>query len=770
MATRGAEKSRRWADRLAPLDRSLILATLVFGGALSIWYLLDTDGYGGLARSVVLGVSGLVLGAGPWARRVWPRRLWIGIPFAGLLMFASVFDEHIEWRAGAFEYSDLVFLSTYGLIICWLMVLGRIADGQGGRSVRLDTAAAYTGAVLAVWTGLLAPLSATEDLGSGILWVAYPPLDVVMLALAVHLAIRLRRLPPALGWFIAGVSVWLITDTAYAVVELRGSEAWDIPVFEVGYLFAHICLAVALAHPRVGEIAAAVHHGHRPARASRDAVLILFAAVPAVLAVAVPPVGLGDRVMRTTLMTILLALLFMRLCQTMTALTAAESDSRYRAGHDVLTGLTNRAAMQEAIDRLLRATASGDAGIVLAFLDCDDFKRINGTWGYQAGDSLLQDLASRLVEAAGPGAVVARQGGDEFVVACQIADEASAARRIARLAGVFDAPMRILPARTHQASGSIGAAVVRSGELCSTDELLRRADAAMCLAKRRGKGSSVFFGPELDEEMHLRAEIGDRLGDAIARESFTIVLQPVMGGPGYGTLLGWEALARWLDPDLGQISPELFISVAEDLGLVDALGESVLRRVCAHLSALRRADPDCPLAAAVNVSPSQLRGTQFVDLVRSVLAEEGLPGGVLHLEVTETVFVDPESTAVDVLADVRALGVQICVDDFGTGYASLATLMRLPVDCVKIDRSLVTRIATDDAARQQLAAVLALVRSLGIDDIVVEGIETPEQAAVVAELGCPSVQGWLYGQPAALHSPERAMLKPAPLVAAPRTH
>lgn len=723
-----------------------------------------------MAHSVTMGVTALITTVGPVVVGARPRRLWAPIPVVGLLMFASVFDDQIDWRVGTFEYSDVVFLSAYAILICWLMMLSRVADGQSGRYVRLDTSAACVGAVLAVWVGLLAPLSTADGLATGIVWAAYPPLDVIMLALGAHLAFRLGRMPAALGWLMATVAFWLVTDTAYAVIELRANEAWDIPVLEVGYLFAHVCLAIAVAHPRIGELTPRVHLEHQPARASRYPVLILLSAIPAVASVAVPTLGLSDRLVRAGLIAVLLALLFVRLRQTMTALTEAESISRHRAGHDALTGLTNRSAMQGAIDRLLQQTADGGTGVVLAFIDCDDFKRINDTWGHQAGDWLLQDLASRLTEAAGPGAVVARQGGDEFVVAAQIADDAAAARRVDRLTEVFSTPMRILPERTHQASGSIGAAVVHSGEVCSTDEALRRADAAMYLAKRRGKGSSVFFGPELDADMHLRAEVGARLGDAIAQETFTIVLQSVMGGPGYGRLLGWEALARWHDPDLGEIKPEVFVSVAEDLGLVDALGESVLRRVCAHLADLRRADPECRLAAAVNVSPSQLRSTQFVDLMRRVLSETGLPGDVLHLEVTETLFVDPQSTAVDVLAEVRALGVKVCVDDFGTGYASLATLMRLPVDCVKIDRSLVADIATDDGARQQLAAVMALVRSLGVHDIVAEGVETPEQAQILGELGCPSVQGWFYGRPVALDSPDRAAAGELALYDAAPTH
>lgn len=226
-------------------------------------------------------------------------------------------------------------------------------------------------------------------------------------------------------------------------------------------------------------------------------------------------------------------------------------------------------------------------------------------------------------------------------------------------------------------------------------------------------------------------------------------LQPIRGGAGYGQTLAWEALARWHEPELGTVSPELFIGVAEELGLIGELGELVLRRACADLARIRRECPEAgDVAVSVNVSPAQLLDPGFGETVRRSAHEAGLPLDALWLEVTETMLVDTGPDVVGAISDLRREGVLFLIDDFGTGYASLSTLLRLPVDDVKLDRSLVARLGEEAAATRQLAAVIALVRSLGIENILAEGVETADQATILQHLGCPLAQGWHFGRPA----------------------
>ena len=266
---------------------------------------------------------------------------------------------------------------------------------------------------------------------------------------------------------------------------------------------------------------------------------------------------------------------------------------------------------------------------------------------------------------------------------------------------------------------------------------------------------SRFYGFDTHEPSieiaRARAETGDRLGQVIADDPCDTVLQPIRVGPGYEHTRGWEALARWHDPVLGDVPPHEFVPVAEQLGLIGALGELVLRRACADVAALRHETSAPHPTLHVNVSPSQLRLDGFAELVRKILDDSGLPAGCLHVEITETLFLDPGPEIRAVLDDLHDAGALVCIDDFGTGYASIATLLTLPVDGVKIDRALITDLGVDPSATRRVAAVLGLIRSLGIEHIVAEGVETPEQETELLHLGCPAVQGWRYGHPTPAH-------------------
>ncbi|WP_284305830.1 putative bifunctional diguanylate cyclase/phosphodiesterase [Mobilicoccus caccae] len=397
-------------------------------------------------------------------------------------------------------------------------------------------------------------------------------------------------------------------------------------------------------------------------------------------------------------------------------------------------------------DRLIRDAVTGRFTVVL-FLDCNDFKRVNDTWGHHAGDTVLRDIATRLPAVLHPREIVARHGGDEFVVVSSTEDTAGAVSLAERVRSAFDAPLRIIPGRVHAMTPAMGLALAGPDDRCTTEELLGRADAAMYESKQRGCGGHVVFDDALALRLRTRAEVGDRLEQVTCTDPFDIVLQPIMGGPEHRTLIGREALARWRDPQLGDVPPDVFVPVAEQLGLITTLGEAVLRRACREAAGLRATGEEDEVDLFVNVSPAQLRDPGFAGVVRDALATTGLPPARLRLEVTETELVDEGPATAETLEALREAGIRLCVDDFGTGYASLATLLRLPVDCVKLDRSLVAGLGESEAAERQLAAVMSLVRSLGIEDIVAEGVETEQQAIALLELGCPLAQGWFYGRP-----------------------
>ncbi|WP_052466051.1 putative bifunctional diguanylate cyclase/phosphodiesterase [Mobilicoccus massiliensis] len=536
----------------------------------------------------------------------------------------------------------------------------------------------------------------------------------------------------------AGLAVWSVAFT-----QVAGSTAVAFPLVLLAYLATTVGLTLAVVQPTIAGFSRSATE-HRP---GRPTALVLCTISPAILATAVPVRDTLDTAVRAALVTGLLVLLFARLTRTMSALTRAEADSRYRATHDALTGLINRAALLDMLERRLRRDAAAERATAVLFLDCDDFKRVNDTWGHHAGNTLLCQIADLLPAHLGPGAVLARHGGDEFVVVAPVTGREGSAALAERIRRFFDTPLRILPDRVHAVTPSIGVVMAEPGETVTTEELLGRADVAMYEAKTTGRGRCIEFGPRLAERARLRAAVVDRLEAAIRDEEFTLELQPIKGGLDHITMIGWESLARWHDPELGDIAPDVFIPLAEQLGLIGRLGEVVLRRACRELAELSAVYPDEPLTMSVNVSPAQLMRPDFATTVFRAQAEAGIPRDRLWLELTETMLVDGSPAVLEVIGDLRAAGVCVAIDDFGSGYASLATLLRLPVDCVKLDRSLVEGVGVDENATRHVGALLAFVDSLGIANVVAEGVETAQQAEALRRLGCPLVQGWYFGRP-----------------------
>ncbi|GAB49699.1 hypothetical protein MOPEL_132_00660 [Mobilicoccus pelagius NBRC 104925] len=692
-------------------------------------------------------VASLTMVTVPLARGARPRSVWLVEALSGLCLIlvavVAVCRLTPAWM-GPVSLLDVLYVGSYLALITWLALVARELGGGSRRGAFVDAVTVSVGMGLTQWCIVLAPALGGTELRESIVRAVYPALDVLLVALVVHLRLRLRRPVVAVRWLFAGLTMQLLVDTAYAYVGV--SIVSEAPRLAVGYLFSYLFLALASSHPSVVEITIPPLVSGPPRRTGRPTAVVFVAILPVILCTMSPASGTADLAVRTLLVTVLLGLLFHRLTTMMTALTLAEEESHHRATHDFLTGLTNRAALVEGLASRTRADARRGTTTAVVFLDCDDFKRVNDTWGHHAGNTLLRDIARRVPEVLGPDDVFARNGGDEFVVVSSVADEAEARALADRVRRVFDTPLRILPGRVHSVTPSMGVALCPPGATRGAEDLLHRADAAMYEAKQRGRGRVVLFDDDLEERTHTEQAVGDRLGRVIDDDPFDVAFQPIFSRPVGGRLVGWEALARWHDEELGEVRPDVFVEVAEQLGLVSVLGGSVLRRACATLAELRRLLGDDHLSVSVNVSPTHLLDPTLRDLVEDAVESAGLPRSALRLEVTETTLVDSGPQVRALLGGLRGSGVRIVLDDFGTGYASLATLRRLSIDGVKVDRSLVASLGSDPQARDQLGAVLALIRSLGVHDIVAEGVETEEEARVLDELGAPAVQGWLYGR------------------------
>ncbi|MDO5627732.1 MAG: EAL domain-containing protein [Mobilicoccus sp.] len=698
-----------------------------------------------------LGVGGLFLVAaalGPWLLGLRVAWLWTW-PTAAmcclLLPHAGV-GAHTPGPVGYLELGDALTFLAYVLFAIWLGLLAYSRDARRQKTVFLDVLAGTTAMVLAVWSLIAVPLQGAHRMDE-LVWVLYPGLASLVLAMAVLLALRMRHLSAPVGWFIAGFALITILELSRAMgLAPAGVEDRWVVAFLTVQLAAYLALAASLGHPVVAGMAR-LRPAPGPRTTHRGSALVVFTLWPGLASTVVPTLDTADLVFRLVLFSIILVLLFLRTARTMADLGAAEAEASRRATHDALTGLPDRMALRTRLQQRLREDNELGRATAVLFLDCDDFKHVNDTWGHDAGDALLIDVAERLSSVLGEKDTAARLGGDEFVVVASVSGGQEAMALASRVRALFETPLRTLPGRTHAVTPSVGVAVVDAGESATPGGLLRDADVAMYQAKRAGRGRVVMFDDDLARQTRLRASVGDTLQAALEAHQIDVEMQPIMGGEGYRSCVGFEVLARWEDADLGRVPPDVFVPVAEQLNLIGELGDLVLRRACRILADLHASGSD-HLSISVNVSPVQLAQPDFVQRVLAEVAAAGLPRGAVWLEISESAVARSSREVEIALRDLRAAGVLICVDDFGTGYASLSGLLRHPVDCVKLDTTLVAGLGDEPVPARQVSAILHLLHSLGIASVIAEGVETATQSEALRALGCPMVQGWFHGPPA----------------------
>src|SRR3954470_14998967 len=424
----------------------------------------------------------------------------------------------------------------------------------------------------------------------------------------------------------------------------------------------------------------------------------------------------------------------------LTQMRQSEVELDRLARQDALTGLANRQALRRALDDALVSAVRRKHRCSMFLLDLDRFKAVNDTLGHPAGDTLLRLVALRLKEVIGTAGQVGRLGGDEFEVVLPTTSSKDELSKLAQ--GIIDSLSR--PYTINGTAVSIGASVgivTSDYDDRTADDLMRDADLALYAAKAAGKGCFRFFEPEMHDAARQRQLMESDLRVALENSQFRLLYQPCVDASSEA-VTGFEALIRWEHPERGPISPVEFIPLAEEIGLINEIGEWVLRTACAEAAGWPEG-----ISVAVNLSPVQFKSHALPTLVRMILSDTRLPAKRLELEITEGVFLSNDDHVHEMIAKLKAIGVKLALDDFGTGYSSLSYLQRVPFDKIKIDRSFVT--GASDLQGRNAALIRAMV-GLASDlkmQTTAEGVETPEELQLVRDLGCSLVQGYIFGKP-----------------------
>ncbi|MFP6578485.1 MAG: EAL domain-containing protein [Myxococcota bacterium] len=422
--------------------------------------------------------------------------------------------------------------------------------------------------------------------------------------------------------------------------------------------------------------------------------------------------------------------------------------ARYRAHwsatHDALTELPNRSYFQRSLQRRIEASARSERPFAVLFLDLDGFKSINDTLGHPVGDELLVQVAKRLSGGLRRGDVLARQGGDEFIVLIQGVDgEAQRFSEVAEgLLSSLSMPF-VLEGSEYRVTTSIGVALYPR-DATEPACLIRNADTALYQAKNRGRNNYQYYDESMNRRVREKLELDQDLRGAVDRGELVLYYQPKVEAVS-GRIVGCEALVRWKNPERGIINPGDFISLAEETGLIIPIGDWVLRTACAKAREWQLRGYD-DFKVAVNISPQQIQPHVLRDSIVSTLWTTGLPASSLELEITESGLMQNESVAVSVLSEIKQIGVGVSLDDFGTGYSSLSYLKRFPVDTVKIDRSFVTDMVFDRDDAAIVSAILSIAKKLELE-VVAEGVETAQQRDLLTVGGCDQLQGYYFSPP-----------------------
>ncbi len=767
------------APRLAALWRQPGVRTaapfLAASGAISVVALqADTPVLRAIVHDLVGVAAGGAIIAGVRWHRPRPRRWWL-LFAAGVLSFAAgtiVYNaQALIGRLPVLSGGDVLYFAAAPMMALGLVgfATGRTRTLRSAQVLVVDSLALFVAAFTLLWFFRLDAQVAYIGVPGVVraLTVATPTLDVAMLALLTRLVLTVGFRLTATRLVTLGVLAGFGGDLLW-----HGPPTVGVTTLRMAsYLAMFAFVGAAALHPSMRELGELRTVEEAGFRLRRLVMLLTAAAVPPVV-VFTHGAALAQRA-NTIIFGVAVAIIPLLVIQRITAVTAAaqrvvldrvraheralregerlEQRLHHQAFHDALTGLPNRALFRDRLAQALRRAQHTGEGIVVLVIDLDDFKSINDSLGPASGDRLLIEVARRLRMLLREVDTSARLGDDEFAILHEDADCAEAGERLAeRVLGALGKPA-LLEGRAVPLATSVGVVHVAAGD-CDADAILRDADVAMYAAKAAGKGRHTLFEPSMREAVRERMELkSDLLRIAVGDRQLEVCYQPIVDLR-TRAIFGFEALLRWHHPTRGMVDTSKLIAIAEETGAIVPIGRWVLDQACRE--ARRWLDRyEMSLPVAVNVSARQLDSPELLADVQAALHASRLPARCLVLEITETEVMQEIDHAIEVLRALKALGVRVAIDDFGSGYSSFSQLERLPVDMIKVDRDFassqrqarVPTLVERSTHATLIESVLDIARKLELITVV-EGIETAEQLQELEQLGCPLGQGYLFSR------------------------
>jgi diguanylate cyclase (GGDEF)-like protein len=762
--------------RSAPSRDFSSLAFVLGGVAATALYATGISPSAAAASFTVVGLGSVVaLFAGPRWHRAEPRRPWQLLASASVvfLIGALLRPWAVEQSGPSSLLADAFTVPGYLLMILALAGMLR-ARGAVERQAIIDGLIVCVGAALLSILLLAIPAASIAQRPAMVSALAglYPLFDVALLMLVVNLAFTTAARRPSFMMLVGAVVLLLAGDLAYAIIGVSGHLTGS-PLLNLPFLLAYTMIGATALHPSMVELA---RSATLPVQAWSWPRLLMIGsalAVPFVLTAVGPHRSMATRLVLIAGGATMVALLLVRAVSAVQDYAAAQRRYEHQATHDPLTGLPNRLMLSATVQRMLATNERGSgedeppapqpAGerlLWVFFLDLDGFKLVNDSWGHDAGDQLIIEVARRLRDTVPAPATVARVGGDEFIVV-HLGSRPEATQLVDKIMGCLAEPLQVFSvevvitasvgiagAPIEASAGGDGAAapsvLALETAAVTAESLMRDADTAMYQAKSEGRGKWLIFDASMHERVRERVEIEVALRHALAQGQLHLAYQPIVE-LSTGRLLAAEALLRWDHPIRGSVPPAAFIPIAEDTGLVSAIGRWVMHEALRQLSAWRTVGAVTgDFWISINVSPRQLRDATLPGAVAEALVRYAVPATAVVLEITESVMVDASTVTERVMSDLRKLGVRIVVDDFGTGFSALGYLRRHPVTGVKIDRAFVGGLGVNAEDEEIVRAVVAMSGALGLT-VVAEGVETQTQRDVLADFGVVLGQGQLWG-------------------------